>query len=144
MATVADYMDRHLVYLRAGSRVEIARRPLLDFGLTAVPILNDEHRPVGVVSLRDLVDARPGAIHVSENVRTILASATMEEAARALVRERVHHLVVVDSSGEAVGMLSSMDIVRGLIGAPTEHPGSVERFVAQAKDGDVECEYRSE
>ena len=140
---VSDYMNRHLVYLRAGDRVDLARRPMLELGLTAVPILDEEHRPVGVVSLRDLIDERHPHPHVSEEVRVVLESASVEEAARTLVAEDVHHLVVVDKDGAAVGMLSSMDLVRALTGAPPKHPASIERFVA-ASGEDVQSEYRSE
>jgi hypothetical protein len=34
----------------------------------------------------------------------------------------MHHLVVVDGSGAAVGMLSSLDLLRALVGIPARHP----------------------
>lgn len=140
---VSDYMNRHLVYLRAGDRLEVARRPMLDLGLTAVPILDEEHRPVGVVTLRDLSEDRRDR-HASDDVRTIAESAEVEEAARLLVAADVHHLVVVDARGAAVGMISSMDVVRALVGAPPKHPAAIDRFVAASTDDDIQAEYRSE
>ena len=141
---VSQYMNRHLVYVREGDRVDVARRPMLELGLTAVPVLDEEHRPVGVVSLRDLADERRERPAVSEPVRTVAQSASIEEAAKLLVAENVHHLIVVDARGAAVGMLSSMDLVRALVGAPPQHPASIERFVASRPDDDIQSEYRSE
>jgi len=139
---VGDYMNQHLVYLREGDRVDLARRPMADLGLTAVPVLDEEHKPVGVVSLRDLVDARDGTA-TSEPLRTVLASASIEEAARVLVAEDLHHLVVVDATGAAVGMLSSLDVVRALVRSPPKHPAAIDRLVASVSE-DFESEYRSE
>jgi CBS domain-containing protein len=143
MTTVGDYMNRHLVYLRGGDRIELARKPMLELGLTAVPILDEEHRPVGVVTLGDL--SKPGA-RAKEGgyVHTVLATASVAEAARRLVADDVHHLVVVDAQGAAVGMLSSSDVVRALIGAPPKHPPSIERLIADEEPEDIQSEYRSE
>ncbi len=140
---VGDCMNRHLVYLRAGDRAEIARRPMLDLGLNVVPVLDDEHRPVGVVSLRDFVDDRRHPTYGSGPVRTVTEAESIEEAAKLLVVENVHHLVVVDAQGAAVGTLSSMDVVRGLVGAAPQHPASIEKLVA-ATAQDIQSEYRSE
>ena len=117
---VCDYMNTNLVYLREGDRPSVARKPMLDFGVSAVPILDETHRPVAIVTFRDLAeqpaDPHPSAVH------TIAASATLEDAARVLARNEVHHLVVVDGAGKALGILSSLDVVRGLIELPAHHP----------------------
>ena len=52
--TVADIMNRKLLYIREGDRLSLARGKLLEFGVTAIPVLDDEHKPVAIVSLRDL------------------------------------------------------------------------------------------
>jgi CBS-domain-containing membrane protein len=140
---VVDYMSKHLVYLRAGDHPEVARRPMIDLGLTAVPVLDEEHRPVGVVRLRDLADDRLERRTVSESVCTIPETATIDEAARILLAGDVHHAVVVDAQGCAVGMISSMDVLRALVGAPPKHLASIDRLVA-VKSEDVQSEYRSE
>jgi CBS domain-containing protein len=138
---VSDYMSTHIVYLRAGDHVAIARRPMLDFGLNAIPVLDDDGRPVGVVLLRDLVDEKKSGLRVARAPHTIEGGATLDEAARKLAAEDIHHLVVVDPQGVAVGMLSALDVVRGLVGAPANHPQTIRRFVA-ASSADVQSEHR--
>lgn len=131
MPMVRDCMNRELVYLRAGDRERIALRPILEFGITAVPVLDEEHRPVGVVALRDLVDDRHSAPRATEPALTVRVDASIESAARAMADANVHHLVVVDSAGVAVGMLSSLDVIRGLLGMTAKHPAAIESFGAR-------------
>lgn len=47
---------------------------------------------------------------------------TIEAAAERMARGDRHHLVVVDSAGAAVGMLSTLDLLRALVDAPARHP----------------------
>ncbi len=127
-ATVRHFMNPQLVYLRAGARPKIALQPILDFGITAVPVLDEEGRPVGVVSLRDLVDPRRHGTAMSETVATVGIDEPIASGARKLAEAGVHHLVVVDADRRAVGMLSAVDIVRALVGLEAKHPASVDAF----------------
>jgi CBS-domain-containing membrane protein len=127
MPTVADYMNRELVYLEEGDRPELALVPMLDLGLTAVPVLDDEHRPVGVVSMRDLADPRQARHQVSSPARTIWVGESLDAAARVLADCAVHHLVVVDADGRATGMLSAKDVLRALLALPPSAPAAFTR-----------------
>jgi CBS-domain-containing membrane protein len=127
LLTVADIMNRKLLYIRVGDRPSLARGKLLEFGVTAVPILDVEHRPTGLVSLRDLAHADEGKTE-SEPARVIHGGASIEEGARMLAEHGTHQLVVVDDNGRAIGMVSAVDFVRGLLGVPAEHPHTFDRF----------------
>lgn len=119
--TVHDIMNAKLLYIGENDRISLARRHILEFGVTAVPVLDETHRPVAVVSLRDL--ARDGDdVQPSNTVVTVKASDTIEEGARKLAETDLHHLVVVDDKGVAVGMVSSGDFVRALLGLEPRHP----------------------
>jgi CBS-domain-containing membrane protein len=126
--TVADIMNRKLLYIRVGDRPSLARGKLLEFGVTAVPVLDDEHRPAGLVSLRDLAHIDDGLSKEEQPVRTIHGSASVEEGARILAEYGTHQLVVVDDGGRAIGMVSAVDFVRGLLGVPAAHPQAFDRF----------------
>jgi CBS domain-containing protein len=132
--TVQTFMNPRLVYLRDGDRLQVALRPLLDLGITAIPVLDEDHRPVGIVSLRDLVDKRGGPPHMREDVRTILATASIHDAANMMIDVNLHHLIVVDDAGLAVGMLSGLDVLRALVGMEPKHPKSIERVRAQGSE----------
>lgn len=117
---VADIMNPKVLYIREGDQLTMARSKIIEFGVTAIPILDREHRPVGVVSLRDL-DCL-GHVEPSAPAYVVRSDATLEEGARKLVDSSMQHLVVVDDTGEAVGMVSAVDFVRAFIGRATTHP----------------------
>lgn len=125
--TVADIMNPKVLYIREGDRLTLARRKILEFGVTAVPILDDTHRPVGVVSLRDL-DKDPERPSTSGTVVSVRGDASVEDAAKKLADENVHHLVVIDELGVAIGMVSSLDVVRAFVGMPASHPSTFDRY----------------
>jgi CBS domain-containing protein len=124
MATTArDLMNSKLLYISDGDRLVLARRQILKFGVTAVPVLDDAHKPVGLVSLRDLSDDED-QIKVSSPVVCVRDTATVQECAKIMTAGDLHHVVVTDESGKAVGMLSALDALRALIGEPPKHPAA--------------------
>jgi CBS-domain-containing membrane protein len=126
METVADIMNPKLLYVRDEDRLTLVRRKILQFGVTAVPVLDDTHRPIGVVSLRDCAtDEEP---RMSSPAKTVRVDATIAEGARALADANVHHLVVVDERGIAVGMVSALDFVRAFVDLPARHPEAFDRY----------------
>jgi predicted transcriptional regulator len=48
---------------------------------------------------------------MTDNVSVIKADDTLPEACREMVRNRVHHLPVVDENEQVIGMLSTFDVV---------------------------------
>jgi len=126
--TVADIMNPKLLYIGAGAPLSLARAQIVEFGVTAIPVLDESHRPIGVVSLRDFARDDERRVEPSAVVHTVRSDASVEDGARTLAALDVHHLVVVDSRGVAVGMVSALDFVRASIGVPPRHPASFERF----------------
>jgi CBS-domain-containing membrane protein len=123
---VSDIMNPKLLYIRDGDRLALTKAKILEFGVTAVPVLDEGHRPIGVVSLRDLLHA--GEAQPSSPARVIEESLSIEEGAKALAQSGVHHLVVVDSRGVATGMVSAMDFLCALTGVPVQHPMAFAAF----------------
>jgi len=125
---VRDFMNPQLVYMREGDRPSAALQSILDFGITAVPVLDDDERPVAIVSLRDLADAKKPASRSTTPVVSAGIDDPIRSAAETLARASVHHLVVVDDAGRAVGMLSAVDVVRALLGLEASHPKAIADF----------------
>jgi CBS domain-containing protein len=118
-------MNRELLAVRADTPARDALSLLQSFGVGAAPVLDEQRRPLGVVSLRDLIE-RGGIAQdrMTAPAVCVSTSAPVEQAARQLARTEMHHLVVVDGSGVAVGMLSSLDALRAVVGVPTRHPAA--------------------
>ena len=101
----------------------LVRSHIVKFGVTGVPVLDEWHRPVGFVSLRDIgLDGDLGHIRISTPVATARDTDPIDVAAKRLAETECHHLVVVDQKGEAVGMVSAVDFLRALTGTPSRHP----------------------
>ncbi len=122
---VHEIMNPEVFSVRADDATDLAMLGVLALGITTAPVVDADGQPIGVISLRDLVGALGGA-RVRERMRipaaTIRTSASVQDAARALDQANLHHLVAVDRQGRAAGMVSSLDVVRALTGAPVRHP----------------------
>jgi CBS domain-containing protein len=116
MSEVRSFMNAALVYVLE-DEVCKARDVLVHFNVTSVPVLDDDGFPVGVISLRDL-DREGNVLHVSRPVMTVAASEDVDVAARLVAETNLHHLVVVNESGRAVGMISAVDLLRARLHMP--------------------------
>jgi hypothetical protein len=118
-------MNRELLAVRPDLHVREARDLLRSFAVGAAPVLDEARHPLGVVSLRDALEGEGLVSDVmSRPAVCVDSSASIDHAARRLARGDRHHLVVVDSEGAAVGMLSTLDALRGLLGLPARHPST--------------------
>ncbi|MFF4822882.1 CBS domain-containing protein [Streptomyces sp. NPDC001312] len=136
--TVEDLMTRGVVRVRRDTPFKQVARVLADNEVTAVPVVDELDRPVGVVSEADLLrtvagrpdpagllpgtraeDARHGgsAAGTAEGLMTAPAVCarpewTVVEAARLMDGHRVKRLPVVDEGGTLVGVVSRGDLLR--------------------------------
>ncbi|MET9348973.1 CBS domain-containing protein [Streptomyces termitum] len=117
--SVADLMTPTAVSVQRGTSFKEIARLLDEYGITAVPVVDEENRPVGVVSEADLLrrhTAKDGPstaeAMMSSPVRTARPSWTAVEAARMMERHRVKRLPVVDAEGRLIGVLSRSDLLQ--------------------------------
>lgn len=99
-------------------------RVMADMSIHAVVVVEQEGgSPVGVVSHANAIT------HYGEDLTAIQArdvmtaqvvavpeDATLRQAAQQLVESRIHRLLVVNEGGEAVGVLSTTDMIREMRG----------------------------
>lgn len=117
---VANIMSTVIVtaapWLPAARLVEL----LVDENIGAVPVIDDDGRPLGIVTRADVLEedelSLEGEATADELMRrspiTVEPTTPVTEAARLMTRQRVHHLLVVDGCGRLVGLVSSFDVVR--------------------------------
>jgi CBS domain-containing protein len=132
---VAEIMNKELFSVRAEEASGDVIGYLLALGVSAAPVLDGSSRPIGFVALRDLVEAGPGSpvfAVMSSPTDVIATHASIRAAADLMARRSRHHLVCVDVDGRAVGFVSLLDVVRGLIGAPVCHPESFPHYDPQS------------
>ncbi len=131
--TVRDIMNPQLLYVGEDEPPEAVRAKMLSFGVSGVPVLDRMYRAVGFISLRDIAP-NGQTMHVTTPPITAHPSEPIETAAARLLARNIHHLVVINDRGVAVGVASALDFVRALAGIPARHPSS---FDAECVSGDA-------
>ncbi|MGW1809749.1 CBS domain-containing protein [Streptomyces sp. NPDC002078] len=136
-ALVTDVMTHRVVALRAGAAFKDIVKVMREWQVSALPVLDDAGRVVGVVSEGDLLAkeehwggdiGRYGeARHLAEARKadavtagqlmtapavTVAADATLAHAARLMARTRVKRLPVVGRDGTLRGIVSRSDLLK--------------------------------
>ena len=137
---VSQYMTAKVITARPedGSRQTYFR--MREHGIRHMPVVDDQHRLVGLISDRDLrrpnwVDEAIDVAHVYQldddllvrdlmttNVQVVHTYDTLHKAARIFVDRRFGALPVLDKEQHLVGVLSPIDIIRAFETAVPEDP----------------------
>ena len=120
MKIVRDIMTEKVVTIHRDKLICEAEAILCAKKVSGAPVVDDDGCVVGMVSLTDLngfetTDDDSSFAHVweiaSPKIISIDPSATLSEAARKMIDNRIHRLLVVED-GEMAGMLSTFDYIR--------------------------------
>lgn len=117
--SVADLMTPEAVCVQRGTVFKEIARLLDEFGITAVPVIDDDGRPVGVVSEADLLRRHTSGAG-SETAEGLMTSPAVVarpewsavEAARVMEDRHIKRLPVVDGSGRLIGVVSRSDLLQ--------------------------------
>lgn len=135
--TVSDQMTHTVVRVRTDTPFKEIVRLLADNDVTALPVVDDQNRPLGVVSEADLLrreadhpepaglpgllDVPPrAAAHAGTTAADLMSAPavvaqpgwSVVQAARATDQAGVKRLPVVDGTGRLVGIVSRGDLLR--------------------------------
>lgn len=123
--TVEQIMNEEVYTVRPHELCGEVLAMILTLGITAAPVIDESELPLGLVSLRNLARAQrdePVSKHMTSPAATVTLDTTVEEAGREMGQLSYHHLVVVDTNGRVAGFVSSLDVIRGLVGLAASHP----------------------
>lgn len=128
---VKEIRSPELFSLSAGDTADTALSYLMALGISSAPVVDNHGTLCGMISVRDLVGEREG-VTVQERMSvpavSIRDNATIQEAGELIGTTGHHHLPVVDEYGAPFGMVSSLDVIRGLLGLPTVHPATAPHY----------------
>ncbi|MFE1172871.1 CBS domain-containing protein [Streptomyces sp. NPDC058773] len=117
--TVADLMTPEAVVVQRGTTFKEIARLLDEYDITAVPVVDDDYQPVGVVSEADLLRrqiAKLGATTAEAIMTSPVVVArpgwSVVEAAKTMEKKKVKRLPVVDDTGRLIGVISRSDLVQ--------------------------------
>lgn len=122
---VDEIMNRELLAVVPDTPVQAIRELLRTFEISAVPVLSEERRPLGMVTAQGVLGGDGiAADRMSRPAMCIEGSAPIEDAARRLALSGAHQMVVVDSAGVAIAIVSTLDLLRAMLGIPAQHPAT--------------------
>jgi len=112
---VERIMVKSVVEVDETESVGAARQLMENYDISALPVVDAEGSPVGIVTASDLVTDYDDVLPVSRIMTTLLhtlePSADVSEAAR-LMRDHGHHHVIILDEKRIVGIVSSLDLLR--------------------------------
>ena len=140
--SVGQVMSRDVVTLNSSLSVYAALKLMNDRRISSL-VMEDNGYPRGIITERDLLRL----IHSKKNlkniilqdvmstpVQTVCADVSSHEAAKTLTKNKLRRLVVTNSSGHCVGIITETDMVKGLRTSYTDHL----KGVIQQKDQQLE------
>lgn len=112
---VEELMTKSVITAQPHHSVEHVRNMLENNSISAVPVVDSDGHPIGIVSSTDLVqDLKPGApINqiMTEKVYTVPQYDDTSVAARVMRNHNIHRVVVTHEQS-VVGMLSAFDLLK--------------------------------
>ena len=113
-AKVHDLMTESVITVEPDATIDRVRRILQRNKVGALPVVDSDGQPVGIVSATDLVpslegDSRVNAI-MTEKVYTVPKYDDVSVAARIMRNHKIHRLVVTHEQ-RVVGMITTFDLL---------------------------------
>lgn len=112
------------VTVRADQRVRDALALMSRYKISGIPVVDQEHRLIGIITNRDLrfdpdEGQRVSAIMTKENLITAPVGTRMEQAKQMLLKHKIEKLPVVDRHGVLKGLITFKDIQKKI-----KHPNA--------------------
>jgi hypothetical protein len=132
---IQEIRNPELLAVVSETPVQAIRELLRTFAISTLPVVDDERHPIGMVTACEVLDGGSGTAgdRMSRPAICIEGSASIEVAARRLALADAHHLVVVDSAGVAIGIVSVLDLLRAMFGVAAHHPAAFPHWDASAQ-----------
>jgi CBS domain-containing protein len=116
---VSDIMVKDVVTAKENDKIRDVAIRMYEKKIGSVVIVDDEGKPIGIVTERDLVYVvaraltpdTPAWMVMTENPVVINENALVTEAMEKMRELNIRHLPVVDASSRLVGMVSFRDII---------------------------------
>jgi CBS domain-containing protein len=113
-AKVRDLMTESVITVEPDATIDRVRRILQRNKVGALPVVDPDGQPVGIVSATDLVPSLEGDSRVSaimtEKVYTVPQYDDVSVAARIMRNHKIHRLVVTHEH-RVVGMITTFDLL---------------------------------
>jgi len=124
---VGDLMHRGIIACKPETPMDEVVRIIIEKDVHAIIVMDDDYQALGIISHRDIIrlygedlSQRTASEVMSSPVLDIEIDRPAELAARKMLEQAVHHLLVVEIEQDhrnAVGIVSTTDLVKGMRGS---------------------------
>jgi CBS domain-containing protein len=127
-----------VITVAPGAELSAAVRLMMEHGVGGLPVVTPGKAPIGFLAERDVVDvvdryeSAIGHLRVEDVMRSVpecRADDLLADVMSRMTRQRLRHLVVVDS-GRVVGVISVGDLVRDRLEQLETEAGVLRDYVA--------------
>lgn len=134
---VQDVMSPTCLTVQVDQTMDSAAEKFLEHRVSGMPVVDVEGQCIGVLSATDYIwhersgtPDDPVELYMSPRVISVTPDQLLLDAAVAMVAHHIHRVIVVDNQQQAVGVVSSLDVVNAVVSAATGLPP--ERIAALA------------
>ncbi len=129
---VRELMTRHPECCDPNTKIEDVARMMVECDCGAIPVVESQEarRPIGIITDRDIVtrvvargencSQRQVRAAMTETTVTISEDADISDAEARMRDNHIRRILVVNDSGECIGIVSEADLVRKLSGEELE------------------------
>lgn len=112
---IADLMAKQVITSQPHHTVDHVRKIMQRNHISAVPIVNGDNEPLGIITSNDLNRGLKGTTPVSSilqpHVYQVPAYNDISIAAKVMRKHKIHHLLVTHE-GSVVGIISAFDLLQ--------------------------------
>ncbi|MCB0667288.1 MAG: CBS domain-containing protein [Saprospiraceae bacterium] len=112
---IADLMAKQVITSQPHHTIEHVRKIMQRNHISAVPIVNGDNEPLGIITSSDLNrglrEKTPVSSILQPHVYQVPAYNNISIAARVMRKHKIHHLLVTHE-GSVVGIISSFDLLQ--------------------------------
>ena len=121
--TVRDFMTTRVASVKSDTRLETIARAFSKHPFHHLPVVDEDGVVVGIVSDRDLMRActsgkfdedKPASAIMTTLLACIEPEATVQDAAKRLMKLGVNSLLILESNKKLKGIITSRDLVKAL------------------------------
>jgi len=115
---IEDILRKESVYsLKVTSTVKEMQEMIEVSTHTRYPVLDDEDKPVGIITTKDLIGAKPNqtvGTLMTESPFVISAKASVASAGHMMIWEGIELLPVIDGERQLIGVISREDVMKAM------------------------------
>ena len=144
--TISDIMRKKPISVEESASVQEAAKKMLDKNISSLVVVDENSRPIGLVTERDLVrkvciqDAYTSKIITKEIMSspliTIESRSSPSEAIDTMLQNNVRHLLIIDNSNRSpedknkpIGIITPLDFTRSQDYAGSDNNDNIEKLL---------------